>query len=219
MVRSGAIETAIESDQVQPASLDLRLGDTAYQIRASFLPNSSNVMERIRDLSIGKPISLASGAVLEKGSVYIVQLMEGVRLDKDTFGIANPKSSTGRLDVFTRLITDKSTSFDRIDRSYVGPLFVEIAPLTFNIIVHTGVRLNQVRFLRGVLGGALTQKATEKYYSNGELIRSPDNAGLALHASQASKTLTISTTSQSRSVTPAAIAGVTLSVLWMRTKL
>ena len=104
MVETGGIDSiaAVELDQLQPASLDLRLGRTAYQIRASFLPNSSNVMEKIPELSVGKPISLANGTLLEKGCVYIVQLMEGVRLDKDTFGVANPKSSTGRLDVFTR---------------------------------------------------------------------------------------------------------------------
>jgi dCTP deaminase len=184
MVESGAIGSieAVERDQIQPASLDLRLGRTAYQIRASFLPNSSKVMERIQELSIGKPISLASGTVLEKGSVYIVELMEGVRLDKDTFGVANPKSSTGRLDVFTRLITNKGTLFDRIDKSYDGPLFIEIAPLTFNIVVRTGVRLNQVRFHRerGTAGGALTKTATENYYSSGQLIRSPDNERLPL---------------------------------------
>jgi hypothetical protein len=97
MVDSGDIGSieSIEADQIQPASLDLRLGHTAYEIEASFLPNASNVMTRIHELSIGKPISLANGAVLKKGSVYIAQLMEGVRLDKDTFGVANPKSSIG----------------------------------------------------------------------------------------------------------------------------
>ena len=166
MVESGGIDSieTVEPDQVQPASVDLRLGRTAYQIRASFLPNSWNVMERIQELSLGKPISLVHGAVLEKGSVYIVQLMEGVRLDKDTFGVANPKSSTGRLDVFTRLITNKGTSFDRIDKSYAGPLFIEIAPLTFNIVVRTGVRLNQVRFLRerGTAGGDADKSSDRK---------------------------------------------------------
>jgi dCTP deaminase len=184
MVESGGIDSieTVESDQIQPASVDLRLGRTAHQIKASFLPNSWNVMERIQDLSVGKPISLVNGAVLEKGSVYIVQLMEGVRLDKDTFGVANPKSSTGRLDVFTRLITNKGTSFDRIDKSYAGPLFIEIAPLTFNIVVRTGVRLNQVRFLRerGTAGGTLTKVATENYYSSGQLIRPPGEERLPL---------------------------------------
>jgi dCTP deaminase len=184
MVESGGIDSieTVEPDQVQPASVDLRLGRTAYQIRASFLPNSWNVMERIQELSVRKPVSLVNGAVLEKGSVYIVQLMEGVRLDKDTFGVANPKSSTGRLDVFTRLITNKGTSFDRIDKSYAGPLFIEIAPLTFNIVVRTGVRLNQVRFLRerGTAGGTLTKVATENYYSSGQLIRLPGEERLPL---------------------------------------
>ena len=101
MVESGDIDSleTIEPDQIQPASLDLRLGSTAYEIEASFLPNAANVMDRIREHTIGKPIDLANGAVLKKDSVYIAKLMESVRLDKDTFGVANPKSSTGRLDV------------------------------------------------------------------------------------------------------------------------
>ena len=108
--------------------------------------------------------------------------MEGIRLDRDTFGIANPKSSTGRLDVFTRLITDKGTSFDRIEKEHDGPLFIEIAPLTFNIAVRTGTRLNQNRLHleRGAGGGLLTKVATENYYATGQLVRSPDNELLAL---------------------------------------
>jgi dCTP deaminase len=184
MVESGDIASLepIEVDQIQPASLDLRLGRTAYEIEASFLPNASNVMERIHELSIGKPIDITNGAVLKKGSVYIVQLMEGVRLDKDTFGVANPKSSTGRLDVLTRLITNKGTAFDRIEKLYNGPLFIEIAPLTFNIIVRTGTSLNQVRLHRerGTAGGVLTKVATDYYSSSGQLVRSPDNERLGL---------------------------------------
>ena len=139
-------------------------------------------MERIQELSVGKPISLENGAVLEKKSVYIVQLMEGVRLDRDTFGIANPKSSTGRLDVLTRLITDKGTAFDRIEKEHDGPLFVEIAPLSFNTVVRTGIRLNQIRLHRerGAGGGLLTKVATENYYNTGQLVRSPDGELLPL---------------------------------------
>lgn len=184
MIESGDIASidSIDPDQIQPASLDLRLGRTAYEIQASFLPNASNVMERISELTVGKPISLADGAVLRKGSVYIVQLMEGVRLDKDTFGVANPKSSTGRLDVLTRLITNKGTAFDRIEKSYNGPLFIEIAPLTFNILVRTGTSLNQVRLHRerGTAGGVLTKVATEYYYSSGQFVRSPGSGRLGL---------------------------------------
>jgi dCTP deaminase len=184
MAESGDIAgiPSIEADQIQPASLDLRLGRTAYEIKASFLPNASNVMERIDELRVGKPINLENGAVLRRGSVYIVQLMEGIRLDKDTFGVANPKSSTGRLDVLTRLITNKGTAFDRIEKLYNGPLFVEIAPLTFNILVRAGVSLNQVRLHRerGTSGGVLTKVATELYYSSGQLVRSPNNERLEL---------------------------------------
>jgi dCTP deaminase len=184
MVESGDIDSleTIEPDQIQPASLDLRLGSTAYEIEASFLPNAANVMDRIREHTIGKPIDLANGAVLKKDSVYIAKLMESVRLDKDTFGVANPKSSTGRLDVLTRLITNKGTAFDRIDKSYMGDLFIEIAPLTFSIRVRKGTRLNQMRLHRerGTAGGVLTKVATENYYSSGQLIRSPDNERLEL---------------------------------------
>jgi dCTP deaminase len=184
MVEGRDIESvsAVEPDQIQPASLDLRLGRTAYQIRASFLPNSSNVMDRVQDLGIGKEINLESGAVLEKGAVYIAQLMEGIRLDKDTFGVANPKSSTGRLDVLTRLVTNKGTAFNRIEKTYEGPLFIEIAPMTFNIIVRQGARLNQLRLHRerGTAGGALTKSTTESYYLSGQLMSSPDSELLPL---------------------------------------
>ena len=184
MVASGGIKSIapIENDQIQPASLDLRLGHTAYEIAASFLPNASNVMARVSEVSIGRPINLENGATLQKGRVYIVPLMESIHLDKDTFGLANPKSSTGRLDVLTRLITDKGTTFDHIGKSYAGPLFIEIAPLTFNIVVRTGVRLNQIRLHRerGTAGGALTKTATENYYLSNQLVKTPDEALLPL---------------------------------------
>jgi dCTP deaminase len=167
--------TPIEADQIQPASLDLRLGRTAYEIKASFLPNSSNVMTKVGGLRVGKEIDLNTGAILQKGKVYIVQLMESIRLDKDTFGIANPKSSTGRLDVLTRLITDKGAAFDHIEKSYAGPLFIEIAPLTFNIVVRSGVRLNQIRLHRerGTAGGVLRKGQTDILYQDRQLVSPP----------------------------------------------
>jgi dCTP deaminase len=121
-----------------------------------------------------RPIDLEKDTVFEKGAIYVVELLESVRLDADTFGLANPKSSTGRLDVLTRLITDRATAFDRIEKRYNGPLYVEIAPLTFSIVVRQGVRLNQVRFHRdrGNTGGLLTQAETEKYYEGGQLVNS-----------------------------------------------
>ena len=114
----------IEMSQFQPASLDLRLGRVAYRVRASFLPGpKSSVMDRIKELDGLPPIDLDNGAVFEKGAVYVVPLCESVSLNVDTFGVANPKSSTGRLDVLTRLITNSSTAFDRIEKGYEGPLF------------------------------------------------------------------------------------------------
>jgi dCTP deaminase len=108
--------------------------------------------------------------------------MESIQLDKDTFGMANPKSSTGRLDILTRLITDRGTTFDHVVKSYSGPLFIEIAPLTFNVVVRTGVRLNQIRLHRerGSASGALTKTATEHYYSGRQLVKTPDGNLLPL---------------------------------------
>jgi dCTP deaminase len=139
----------IGADQFQPASLDLRLGTVAYRVRASFLPGPRvTVMDRIRELD-GYKIDLTVGAVLERGCVYVIPLLEAVALKGDLVGVANPKSSAGRLDILTRLITDRSAGFDQIERDYQGPLYVELAPRTFSIVVRTGSRLNQLRFRRG----------------------------------------------------------------------
>ena len=173
MVRAHAIvsKVAIELDQIQPASLDLRLGRRAYRVRASFLPGpTATVMERVGQLDGFPPIDLENGAVFEAGAVYVVELFESVALTADVVGVANPKSSTGRLDVLTRLITDRATGFDRIEASYEGPLYIEVAPLTFSIVVRPGVRLNQVRFQRGAGTGLLPQSETEKLYKAGQLI-------------------------------------------------
>jgi dCTP deaminase len=153
MLREHAILGASEilPEQLQPASLDLRLGSIAYRIRASFLPGpQTTVMDKIKQLD-GYPIDLTQGAVLERGCVYVVQLAEALRLPASSgvTGFANPKSSTGRLDVLTRLITNHGQAFDRVERGYDGPLFVEIAPRTFSIVVRQGTRLNQLRFRRG----------------------------------------------------------------------
>jgi dCTP deaminase len=151
MRRDGEIlaETPILPEQVQPASIDLRLGAVAYRVRASFLPGpDSTVPEKIAQLD-GYPIDLTAGAVLERGCVYVAPLLETLALNAAVGGFANPKSSTGRLDVLTRLITDRGPAFDRVARGYHGPLYVEIAPRTFSVVVRTGVRLNQLRFRRG----------------------------------------------------------------------
>ncbi|MCP4382307.1 MAG: 2'-deoxycytidine 5'-triphosphate deaminase [Hyphomicrobiales bacterium] len=139
-------------DQVQPASLDLRLGPVAYRVRASFLPGpDATVAERLETLKLHK-IDLTSGALLEpgrSGGVYIVPLMEGLALPGDIAAATNPKSSTGRLDVFTRVITDFAREFDTIPAGYAGRLYLEISPRTFPIIVRAGSRLSQIRFRRG----------------------------------------------------------------------
>ena len=135
--------------QVQPASLDLRLGPTAYRVRASFLPGpQATVARRIDDLRL-HTIDLTDSAVLETGCVYIVPLMESLSLPADISATANPKSSTGRLDVFTRVIADRSRGFDQVAAGYDGPLYAEISPRTFPVLVRQGSRLSQIRFRRG----------------------------------------------------------------------
>jgi dCTP deaminase len=135
--------------QLQPASLDLRLGRRAYRVRASFLPGPEATVEaKIRKYGL-YDFDLADGAVLERGCVYIVPLLESLELPQTISGTTNPKSSTGRLDIFTRLITDKSSEFDRIRPGYSGPLYAEISPRTFGVRVRTGTRLSQLRLRRG----------------------------------------------------------------------
>src|SRR5256885_11251709 len=151
LVRDGAILRAYDlvPDQIQPASLDLRLGEVAYRVRASFLPGpDTTVAERIDELKLHE-IALGDGAVLETGCVYIVPLLESLALPPDLAAAANPKSSTGRLDVFTRVITDRARGFDRIEAGYHGPLYAEISPKTFPVLVREGSRLSQLRLRRG----------------------------------------------------------------------
>ncbi|HEX9535152.1 MAG TPA: 2'-deoxycytidine 5'-triphosphate deaminase, partial [Stellaceae bacterium] len=136
----------------QPASIDLRLGEVAYRVRASFLPGArASVRDKLELLSMHR-IDLTEGAVLERDCVYIVPLLEYVSLRKRAAAAANPKSSTGRLDVFARVITDYGTEFDRVREGYKGPLFAEISPRAFSILVRTGSRLVQLRIRRGSPG-------------------------------------------------------------------
>jgi len=136
-------------DQVQPASLDLRLGPVAFRVRASFLPGpKATVAARIDALALHE-IDLRAGAVLETGCVYIVPLMESLALPADISATANPKSSTGRIDVFTRVIADRSRGFDQVEAGYEGPLYAEISPRTFPVLARQGSRLSQIRFRRG----------------------------------------------------------------------
>ena len=151
MIATGQISAnmPIPEPQIQPASLDLRLGSTAWRVRASFLPGKDRtVAERLKDFAMHE-IDLGPGAVLEKGCVYVVPLMESLALPADVNAVANAKSSTGRLDLFTRLITDNGTEFDRIDAGYTGPLYAEISPRSFSVLARPGIRLNQIRFRQG----------------------------------------------------------------------
>ncbi len=137
--------TPIEADQVQPTSLDLRLGARAHRIRAGFLPTRNTVEDRLRDLTLFE-IDLSEGAVFEPGQIYLVPLAEELTLPADVSARANPKSSTGRIDLFTRVICDHTSRFDEIPEGYRGRLFVEIVPSSFPVRVRSGSRLNQLRF-------------------------------------------------------------------------
>jgi dCTP deaminase len=150
LVARGAIvaDTPFEFDQVQPASLDLRLGARAWRVRASFLPGRHTVRERIATVAMHE-VDLTRGAVLERGCVYIAELQERLKLPPGVSARANPKSSTGRVDVFVRLLSDRGAAFDDVDEGYDGPIYMEIAPQTFSVVVSTGTRLNQLRLKRG----------------------------------------------------------------------
>ena len=142
-------EEPITPAQIQPASIDLRLGAKAWRVRASFLPGpDASVQDKLASVFMHE-VDLTKGAVLETGCVYIVQLLEQAEFSARISGIANPKSSTGRIDVFTRLITDRAQSFDRVEAGYRGPLYAEISPQTFPALVRKGSRLNQLRIRHG----------------------------------------------------------------------
>ncbi len=174
LVRSGEITAAVEigEEQIQPASLDLRLGDEAYRVRASFLPGAhASVLERTAGFAMHR-FALVDGAVLEKGCVYIVPLVESLRLKAPLSGIANPKSSTGRLDVFTRLIADRGVVFDQVPAGYSGPLYAEISPRTFSIVARSGDRLNQLRLRRG--GAPATDSALKRLQREVRIVDAED---------------------------------------------
>ncbi len=174
----------IPDAQVQPASLDLRLGGRAFRVRASFLPGPDAAVDDKIDALAMHEIDLSGpGAVLEKGCVYIVPLMESLELPETVSGIANPKSSTGRLDIFTRLITDNSGEFDAVRAGYEGPLYAEISPRTFSVLVHEGSRLNQLRLRVG--NAAYSDQALRDLHARVPLVNAEANiteGGIALTA-------------------------------------
>ena len=154
-IRALIAEGAIRADipvtpaQIQPSSLDLRLGNIAFRVRASFLAGAGRTVdERLDEFEMHR-IDLSKGAVLEKGCVYVVPLMESLKLPQGVQAVANAKSSTGRLDLLTRTITDGGVEFDRIAPGYDGPLYAEICPRSFSVLVRPGMRLNQIRFREG----------------------------------------------------------------------
>jgi len=166
----------IERDQVQPASIDLRLGDYAYPVDTSFLPGKGmKVLDKMRQLDDRFDhfkIDLRNGAVLEKGRIYVVPLLEAIKLRSEVAAFANPKSSTGRLDILTRLIADEATVFDQVGEGYEGELYIEVAPRSFSVVVKTGTRLNQLRFrrTRGEQAKQITSSDWNQLLEEGQIV-------------------------------------------------
>jgi dCTP deaminase len=186
-VRDGWItaEVPLEERQFQPASLDLRLGRAAYQLRASFLPLRESVRQRLhgRQIDFTDPnlvietLQLDQGATLQRGVIYLVELQESLQLPPGVRGRCNPKSTTGRLDIFTRVIADRTPRFDEVKPGYRGPLFVEVSPRSFPIRVQTGVSLSQVRLVRGE--SLLSENEVHAVYTADPLLYNDDDEPLA----------------------------------------
>ena len=193
MIDSATIsaQPPILSEQIQPASLDLRLGNTAWRVRASFLSGEEHQLaDRLKDFEMHE-IDLRQGAVLEKGCVYVLPLMESLDLPDDIQAVANAKSSTGRLDLLTRVITDNGTEFDRIRPGYKGPLYAEICPRSFSVLVRPGMRLNQIRFRQGqaiLSDSELSDLHASDHLVSGEAVIS-DGLGFSVDLKPANGTL------------------------------
>ena len=168
----------IAEDQFQPASLDLRLGPKAYRVRASFLPGTGSVKQKLDEFAMHE-MDITNGAVLERGCVYIIPLLEVLDLRHRTSAMGNPKSSTGRLDIFTRLITDYGTAFDQVPEQYSGQLFAEVSPRTFSVLVRKGSRLSQLRVRRGrpLTSDNLMRRLQEEH----QLVEVKDEPGARTH--------------------------------------
>jgi dCTP deaminase len=177
-----AAATPFADEQFQPASLDLRLGPVAYQLRASFLPYRESVRERLEsssnnDIVIDR-VALEGGTTLQRGSVYLVPLVESLALPPGVRGRSNPKSTTGRLDIFTRVITDGTPRFDEIHAGYRGPLYLEVSPQSFPVRVHAGASLNQLRLLEGPT--SMSDAALTALYREGPLLYDDDDRPLPI---------------------------------------
>ena len=182
---AGAItaSTPLRDEQFQPASLDLRLGPVAYQLRASFLPFRETVEQRLNDERANSDLvidrlSLEGGATLQRGSVYLVPLLESLALPVAVRGRSNPKSTTGRLDVFTRVITDGTPRFDEVSAGYHGPLYLEVSPQSFPVRVHAGASLNQLRLLEGPT--SMSDAALRALYAERPLLYDDDDRALPI---------------------------------------
>ncbi len=190
-VQNGRISSSpgVDDSQIQPASLDLRLGGEAYRVKASFLRGrSATLLTRVHELCEGT-IDLAEPMpqLLKRGEVYIIPLLERLNLPRDIQGVANPKSTTGRLDIFTRLITECGDQFDRVPKGYSGELYVEVCSTTFPVRLRTGMKLNQLRFVRGssepVGNGTLRELAKQHglvYDANGSPSKNPIGDGVEI---------------------------------------
>ena len=150
LIKSGQIYSnkSINKNQIQPASLDLTLSDKCYRIKASFIPNNIKISNVIKELSLSK-VNLNINTLLEKNCIYLCELNEKLKLPKDIMGKSNPKSTTGRLDIFTRVITENGKEYDNIKYNYKGKLYLEIIPQSFSIIIKRNISLNQLRFFKG----------------------------------------------------------------------
>lgn len=185
VARGAAGAPAIRDDQVQPASIDLRLGDFAYPVQTSFLPGKGvKVLEKMRQLDpdferFRIDLNREEGAVLERGNVYVIPLLEEISLRSEVAAFANPKSSTGRLDILTRLIADGGAVFDQLDEGYQGQLYIEVAPRSFSVVVRKGTRLNQLRFrrARGASAKPVSHQTWNQLLAENRIIKDADTAG------------------------------------------
>ena len=185
VAQAGWIAAAVPltDEQFQPSSLDLRLGTGAYQLRASFLPYRETVEQRLRNEAVNSDLvidrlPLEAGATLQRGSVYLVPLLESLALPPGVRGRSNPKSTTGRLDIFTRVITDRTPRFDEIKAGYAGPLYLEVSPQSFPVRVQAGVSLNQLRLLCGET--TVPDLALRDLYRAGALLYDDDDRPIPL---------------------------------------
>jgi dCTP deaminase len=141
-------EAPIPDSSFQPASLDLRLGDVAHRLRCSFLPGGETVENKLKRYDM-ETLPLAEGAILERNRPYLIPLIEELALPDGVWARANPRSSTGRVDVFTRVITDLGSTFDDVASGYRGRLYLEVVSRSFTIKVRSGLSLNQLRLVTG----------------------------------------------------------------------